>query len=114
MSLSDLQLQHAAFDLWLAAEGEDNRADIDKVSRILPIVLEEVCSSTQKEYIMEFFVGRRTVSQIAAAHGVEKSTVSRTINRGLDRAYGYLRFCSPLFMKAPRRRGRLTHEQERR
>ena len=32
---------------------------------------------------------------------------SRTIHRGLDRAYRYLRFVSPAFIKAPRRRGYL-------
>lgn len=28
MAASDLQLQHAAFELWLNAEGEDNRAEL--------------------------------------------------------------------------------------
>ena len=108
--LTDLQLQHAAFDLWLGAEGGDNLADLDRMKRILPLVLDDVCTVTQRDYIMEFFVGRRTVSQIADAHGVNKATVSRTINRGLDRAYRYLRFVSPLFINAPRRRLRLTHD----
>ena len=31
MAASDLQLQHAAFELWLNAEGEDNRADLDRL-----------------------------------------------------------------------------------
>ena len=30
MAASDLQLQHAAFELWLNAEGEDNRADLER------------------------------------------------------------------------------------
>lgn len=39
--ITDLQLTHAAFDMWLASEGEDNRADIEKLKRYLPIVLDE-------------------------------------------------------------------------
>lgn len=113
MGLSDLQLQQAAFDLWMAAEGEDNRTDIEKARRILPIVLDEVCTVTQKEYIMAYFVDRLNISEIAERYGVNKSTVSRTINRGLDTAYSYLRFVSPLFMNVPRRRGNLSKQFQR-
>ena len=109
MGLSDLQLQHAAFDLWMAGEGDDNRTDIEKARRILPIVLDEVCTVTQKEYIMAYFFEGCNIPKIAKRYGVNVSTVSRTINRGLDKAWRYLRFMSPLFMKAPRRKRYLTN-----
>lgn len=105
--LSDLQLAHASFDLWLMGEGEDNRADIEKAKRYLPIVLDECVTVTQKTYIMHYFVDRMSVIQIAKMYGVNKSSVSRTIHRGLDAAYGYLRFISPLFMKAQKKRAYL-------
>lgn len=113
MGLSDLQLQHAAFDLWLAGEGEDNRADIEALKRILPIVLDEVCTVAQKRYIEAYFVDGYSVPQIAKRYQVNVSTVSRTINRGLDTAYGYLRFVSPLFINVPRRRGQLNNGRRR-
>ena len=109
MAASDLQLQFAAFDLWLNAEGEDNRADLEKLKRILPIVLDECVTVTQKTYIMHYFVDRLNTKQIADLYGVNPSTVSRTIHRGLDKAYGYLRFVSPLFIRAPKRRGYLSN-----
>lgn len=109
MALEEYQLIHASFDLWIAGEGEDNRAELDKLKRILPIVLDECCTVMQKEYILRYFVDRMNIPRIAERYGVDKSTVSRTIHRGLDNAYKALRFVSPLFIKAPQRRGYLRN-----
>jgi len=108
MALEEYHLIHAAFDLWLTSEGEDNRAELDKLKRILPIVLDECCTVTQKEYILRYFVDRLKMPQIAKLYGVDVSTVSKTIHRGLTNAYKALRFVSPLFINAPQRRGYLT------
>ena len=109
MALEECQLIHASFDLWIAGEGEDNRAELEKVKRILPIVLDECCTVTQREYILRYFVDRMKMPQIAEQYGVDVSTVSRTIHRGLANAYNVLRFVSPLFIKAPKRRGCLRN-----
>lgn len=108
MALEEYQLCHAAFDLWLMGESEDNRAELDKVKRILPIVLDECCSPVQKKYIMHYFVDGMSMPQIAERYELAPSTVCRTINRGLTRAYKALRFVSPLFIKQPQRRGYMT------
>lgn len=102
--LSDFQLSHASFSMWLTGEGEDNQADLEKAKRYLPIILNECVSVTQKTYIMHYFVDNMNIAQIAMLYGVNPSTVSRTIRRGLDKAYGYLRFVSPRFMNAPQKR----------
>lgn len=109
MAASNLQLQHAAFELWLNAEGEDNRADLDRMKKVLPAVLAECVTETQRQYILLYFVDRMTMKQIGERYGVNPATVSRTIHRGLDWAYRYLRFVSPAFIKAPRRRGYLSN-----
>lgn len=31
--ITDLQMTYAAFDLWLSAEGEDNRAELERVKQ---------------------------------------------------------------------------------
>lgn len=108
--ITDLQLTHAAFDMWLASEGEDNRADIEKLKRYLPIVLDECVTPTQKTYIMRYFSDGLNIPQIAEEYGVNASTVSRTIRRGMNRAYGYLRFLSPLLINAPQKRGYLRRD----
>lgn len=102
--LTELQLQHAAFDLWILSEGEDNRVELEKLKRVLPIILDECVTVTQKKYMMHYFVDRLTVSSIAEMYELEPSTVSRTIHRGIKSAYKYLRFVSPLFINVPQRR----------
>ena len=107
MAISQEALDYAAFDMWLMGEGEDNRAELDKMKRILPIVLSECCTKKQRAYITHYFVNKMTVCEIATLYGIDHSTVSKTIKRGLNRAYKYLRFASPLFIKQPQHRGYL-------
>lgn len=109
MGATDLQMTFAAFELWINAEGEDNRADIKRLKRMLPIVLSECVTETQKKYIIHYFVDKLNTQEIAEMYGLNKSTVSRTIRRGLKRAYSYLRFTSPLFINTPQSRGYLSN-----
>lgn len=111
MGASDLQLQHLSFDLWLRSGGDDNRVDLEKAKRYIPIVLDECVSVTQKKYIMAYFFENLNIYEIAQRYGVNPSTVSRTINRGLGNAYKYLRFVSPLFINAPAQRGRKRRQK---
>lgn len=112
--LSDVQLNHAAFELWLQSENGGNLSDLDRAKRMLLIVLEECVTTTQRDYILKYYVEQMTVPEIAALYGVNGSTVSRTIRRGLDNAYGYLRFVSPLFIKRPEKRAPLKNGRRRR
>lgn len=107
--LSDLQLTHAAFEMWLQADGADNLADLERAKRMLPLVLDECVTVTQRNYILKYYVDKMSIIEIAEMYGVDKSTVSRTIHRGLDRAYGYLRFVSPLFIRKPEKRAPLSN-----
>lgn len=102
--MDDLQLTYAAFDLWLQSGQCDNFAELERVKKILPLILEECCSEKQKRYIMHYFGDQMSMSEIAGMYGVSKSSVCRGIHSGLDRAYCYLKFCSPLFIKAPQSR----------
>lgn len=110
MDAAELRLNRAAFEQWLQGEGGDNRAELDRLKRALPVVLAECVTETQRQYILHYFVDRMTQKQIGERYGVNPATVSRTINRGLDRMYRYLRFVSPVFIKAPQRRGRLSNQ----
>ena len=111
--MSNLQLDHAAFEMWLTSEGEDTRVDLEKAKRFLPIVLNECVTPKQRDYILLYFVDQKTMKEIGQIYGVDRSTVSRVIRRGIDKAYGYLRFVSPLFMKPVKRRNYLTNHRSR-
>lgn len=109
--LTELQMNQSAFDLWISAENNDDFSDLERVKRILPLILEECCTEKQRKYIMHYFAEGMTIPQIAKLYSVNKSTVSRTIHRGISSAYSYLRFCSPLFIKTPKKRGYLCHQK---
>ena len=110
--LSDLQMNQAAFDLWINTERCDNLAELDRVKRILPMILEECCTEKQLTCIMHYFADHMSMAEIAKLYGINKSTVCRQIHDDLDKAYPYLRFCSPLFIKTPKKRGFLKKEIE--
>lgn len=99
--LSELQLDHASFNLWLYAERQDNQEDLKRVKQALPIVLNECVTEKQRIYMIKYFAEQMSVPEIAEIYGVDKSTVSKGIRRGMKNVYSYLRFVSPLFAKAP-------------
>ena len=110
MAASDLLMDHAAFNLWLTAECGDNFAELSRLKRVLPIVLEECVTEKERSYIMAYFVQRKNVSKIAKEFSVNPSSVSRGIKRGLNKAYRYLRFVSPLFIRVSQKRSYLKRE----
>lgn len=111
--MSDLQLSHAAFELWLQSDSGDNLADLDRAKKMLPIVLEECVTAVQRGYMLKYYVEQMSVREIAEMYDVNPATVSRTIRRGIDKAYGYLRFTSPLFIKKQKKREPLKNGRKR-
>lgn len=62
------------------------------VSVNMKSVIEENLTKKQKSYIMLYYVQNKSVTQIARMCGVNKSTVSRTLNRArtnIEKAVGY-------------------------
>ena len=101
MALSELQLSYAAFDLWRNSDAGDNLQELRRVRKVIPVLVEECLTDTQRKYVMHHFMDRMSVSDIADMYGVARSTVSRTIHRGMNKLYRYLRVASPMFMNAP-------------
>lgn len=99
--LSEAELKRASFDLWKAEGGEDNQDELNRVKRLIPLILDECCTDCQRTYIMHYFADRMSMVEISKQYGVGKSTVIRTIKRGINRIYKYLKFSSPLFINAP-------------
>lgn len=97
MATTDLTMSYAAFHQWLDSSGEDNRAERDRVKKMLPVALNECVTDRQKTYIVRFYIDGLTLHQIADQYGVCTSTVSRGIHAGLTRLADHLRFTSPTF-----------------
>lgn len=77
---------------WMAANAEDNESDIRRLKRNLRMAREEELTERQKQIVHMHFEQEMTVTQIANALGVNKSTVSRTLRRGKRRLKHCLRY----------------------
>lgn len=78
---------------WLRANAEDNESDVRRLKRNLRLAREEELTPRQRQLMQMRFEQNMSVSEIAQALGLDKSTVSRTITRAKQRLYKCLRYC---------------------
>ena len=72
-------------DLFDDPAEEENKPDLTREGRALQMLLQDSLTPKQKCSILLYYRDGLTVKQIAQKLGVDKSTVSRTINRGRQR-----------------------------
>ena len=79
---------------WIAAHAGDNESDLMRLKRNLRLALarEEELTPRQRELLRLRYEENMTVTEIAAAIGRDKSTVSRTLSRARRRLYKCLRY----------------------
>ena len=78
---------------WLRANAEDNESDVRRLKRNLRLAREEELTPRQRQLMQMRFEQNMSVSEIAEALGLDKSTVSRMITRAKQRLYKCLRYC---------------------
>ncbi|MDD5913714.1 MAG: sigma-70 family RNA polymerase sigma factor [Oscillospiraceae bacterium] len=78
---------------WLRANAEDNESDVRRLKRNLRLAREEELTPRQRQLMQMRFEQNMSVTEIADALGLDKSTVSRTITRAKQRLYKCLRYC---------------------
>lgn len=64
---------------WIAAHAGDNESDLKRLKRNLRLAREEELTARQRELLRLRYEENMTVTEIAAAIGRDKSTVSRTL-----------------------------------
>lgn len=72
--------------------GETNQEVLLRLKRKLPLALSKL-TEVQRTYLLERYSEGLTVTEIAARHGVHKSTASRHISRAKANLRDYLEFC---------------------
>ena len=77
---------------WIAAHAGDNEGDLMRLKRNLRLAREEELTARQRELLRLRYEENMTVTEIAAAIGRDKSTVSRTLSRATRRLYKCLRY----------------------
>lgn len=73
-----------------------NTDSFNRAKRALPEVM-KLLPKMQRTYIYLYFVENKSTVEIAKQYKVNKATISRTINRGLDRIYRIMAIISPEF-----------------
>lgn len=77
---------------WLRVNAGDNEGELRRLRRNLSTVRELELTPRQRLVLTMHYEQGMRVTQIAAALGVNKSTVSRTISRAEARLKRYLRY----------------------
>ena len=85
-------LSMASLNLWQQADEEDNRQQIQRLLRNLPLAVEEELTDRQRQVLRMRFSKNMTITAIAQELGLNKSTVSRTLSRCTERLYRALRY----------------------
>lgn len=81
------------FDLMSQNEHSENNSGLRKIAiHALKKVIEEQLTTRQKQYIMLYYYEDVDMVQIAKQFGVNKSTVSRTINFAKQNIYKYMKY----------------------
>lgn len=101
MSLKDeIAFKEEAYKMWQQQGATSNTDNIQFAKQVLHLAINSELTNTQKKYINEYYINGLNTQQIAIKYGIDKSTVSRTINRGLSKLFRVLRYTSPYTLKS--------------
>lgn len=70
--------------VWLRQNAPDNSEQHERVLRNLPKVMKEELTPRQRQMVDMYFCQRKTIPAIAKELEINRSTVSRTLHRGMD------------------------------
>ena len=82
----------ASLCLWRQEESGDNRERIRRLLSNLPLAVQQELTPRQREILRLRFTGGMSVTAIAEKLGLNKSTVSRSMARSMERRYKSLRY----------------------
>ena len=82
----------ASLCLWRQEESGDNRERIRRLLSNLPLAVQQELTPWQREILRLRFTGGMSVTAIAEKLGLNKSTVSRSLARSMERLYKSLRY----------------------
>ena len=102
MTKYEIHLEKVMFDTWLKESGETNEADIEHLQNCVHLAIKECLTKKQGQYLSLYLSGYNMI-EIAEMCSVNKSTVSRTIGRGLDRVLNHIKYASPRTLRVKQR-----------
>ena len=82
----------ASLCLWRQAQSGDNQERIRRLQSNLPLAVQQELTPRQREILQMRFTGGMSITGIAKELGLNKSTVSRSLTRSVERLYRSLRY----------------------
>ena len=82
----------ASLCLWRQAQSGDNQERIRRLLSNLPLAVQQELTPRQREILQMRFTGGMSITGIAKELGLNKSTVSRSLTRSVERLYRSLRY----------------------
>ena len=82
----------ASLCLWKQEQSGDNRDRILRLLSNLPLAVEQELTPRQREILQLRFTSGMSITAIAQQLGLNKSTVSRSLSRSIERLYKSLRY----------------------
>ena len=82
----------ASLCLWLQEQSGDNQERIRRLLSNLPLAVQQELTPRQREILQMRFTGGMSITGIAKELGLNKSTVSRSLTRSVERLYRSLRY----------------------
>ncbi len=78
--------------VWLRQNAQDNSEQYERILRNLPKVIKSELTPRQRQMVEMYYFQRKNIPAIAKELGVNRSTVSRTLHRGMARIQKYLKY----------------------
>ena len=82
----------ASLCLWRQEQSGDNQERIRRLLSNLPLAVQQELTPRQREILQLRFTGGMSITGIAKELGLNKSTVSRSLTRSVERLYRSLRY----------------------
>ena len=85
-------LDLAGLQLWQKTHSGDNSERLDRLAHYLPLAVTEELTPRQKQLVEMYYYDGKNITAIAQELAVNKSTVTRTLQRARDRLRRSLRY----------------------
>lgn len=93
------QAERAVYKAYLEALNEPDEKSLEHLKNCIHESISVDLSEKQRECLMLYMSGYNCC-EIATMHQVNKSTVSRTLNRALDNLFEHIRYATPKTLNA--------------
>ncbi len=93
----DQQAYKTWFAMQFSADEED--ATAQNLAKLIHKAIQYELTDIQRDYFIAYYLNGLTMEEIGEIHGVDKSTVSRTVTRAKNRIERILKYSSPKLMR---------------